>query len=101
MLTAMHAVEKVTKEAGQISILTCDQQLHRVVVNIVWADPEQWSQFFPSPRGMHILMSFIDCVGKLKGGSAVSMVIGKAFSGVEKKPLGGGEGGFFMSLCAL
>ena len=46
-------------------------------------------------------MSFIDCVGKLKGGSAVSMVIGKAFSGVEKKPLGGGEGGFFMSLCAL
>ena len=85
ILTAMHAVEKVTKKAGrEISILTCDRQLYRVVVNIMWADPKQWLQFFSHLRGMYIHMSFIGFVGNLMGGSGLSTLMGKAIAGVEK-----------------
>ena len=77
-LTAIHAVEKVTKEAGQeITILTYDQQLYRVVVNIVWT--ERWSQVFPSLGAMHMLLSFIGCVGKLMGGSGLSILLRKCY----------------------
>ena len=48
VLTAMHEVEKVSNEAGQtFSIFTCDQQLYRVCVDIVWANPSRWANFFP------------------------------------------------------
>ena len=79
ILTAMDAVEKTSKKAGQeITILTCDPQLYRVVVNILWADPERWSQFLIFLGGMHILMSFIGCVGKLMSCSGLSILMGKA-----------------------
>ena len=55
----------------------------------MWADPERWSQFFPCLREMHMLMSFTGYLGKLMGGSGFSMLLGKAFAGVEKILLGG------------
>ena len=89
MLTAIHAVEKVTKEARQeITILTCNQQPYRVFVNILLADPEPLSQFFPRLEGMHMLMSFFGCLGKLMGHSGLSMLMGKEFAGIEKILLG-------------
>ena len=36
-----------------------------------------------------MLMSFTGCVCKLMGGSRLSMLLGKAFAGVEKILLGG------------
>ena len=64
ILTVIHAVEKVTKEAEQeITINICVHQLDRIVVNVVWTDPKWWSKFFFRPRGMHMLMSFTGWVG--------------------------------------
>ena len=64
ILTVIHAVEKVTKEAEQeITINICVHQLDRIVVNVVWTDPKWWSKFFFRPQGMHMLMSFIGWVG--------------------------------------
>lgn len=41
ILTVIHAVEKVTKEAEQeITINICVHQLDRIVVNVVWTDPK-------------------------------------------------------------
>ena len=99
ILTAMHAVEKVTKEAEQeITMLMRNHQLYRVAVNIVWADPRQWPQFFSRLGGIYMLMSFIGCVDKLMGGSGLNMLMGKALAGVEKLLLGGK---FLMNLRAL
>jgi hypothetical protein len=68
MLTAMHAIEKISKDAGQEdALMTCDQQLFRVMVDIVWENPERWKRFHPRLGGMHWLMSFIGSVGKLMG----------------------------------
>ena len=50
----MHDVEKITNEAGQdISILTLDQQLYRVAIDIIWNDPQRWSKFVVRLGGMH------------------------------------------------
>ena len=46
MLTAMTDVELVTTNAGQeVSVFTCDQQLYRVTLDIIWANPERWQNF--------------------------------------------------------
>ena len=40
ILTAMYEVERITKEAGKtFTIFTCDQQLYRVCMDIIWASP--------------------------------------------------------------
>ena len=79
----------------EITILTCDWQLYKIVVKTVWADPESWSQFFQHLGRKDMLMSFIGSMGKLMSGSRLSMLIGKAFAGVEKMPT------FPVNLCTL
>ena len=79
-------------------MLMRNHQLYRVAVNIVWADPRQWPQFFSRLGGIYMLMSFIGCVDKLMGGSGLNMLMGKALAGVEKLLLGGK---FLMNLRAL
>ena len=70
ILTAMYEIERTSKDAGQeVAVFTCDQQLYRIVVDIVWANPGRWASFYPRLGGMHWLMSFIGSVGKLMGRS--------------------------------
>ena len=84
MLTAMRAVEKATNDACQDdTVMTCDQQLFRVMVDIIRSNPERWTKFHPRLGGMHWLMSFIGSVGKLVSGSGLDKLMGHAFTGVE------------------
>ena len=81
----MYEVERITKEAGQtFTIFTCDQQLYRVCMDIIWASPEHWSEFYPRIGGMHKLMSFVGCVGNLMKKSGLEEVMRTSFAGVEK-----------------
>ena len=85
----MYEVERITKEAGQtFTIFTCDQQLYRVCMDIIWASPERWSEFYPRIGGMHKLMSFVGCVGNLMKKSGLEEVMKTSFAGVEKMLLG-------------
>ena len=89
MLTAMIDVESKTNEAGQhVTVFTADQQLYRVALDIVWSDPARWVNFVPRLGGMHWLMSFVGCVGKLMAGSGLENVLGAAFAGVSKMLVG-------------
>ena len=73
------------EEAGQaITIFTADQQLYHVALDIIWSNPEKWSTFFVRLGGMHMLMSFIGCVGMLMTNSGLTALLKSAFSGVEK-----------------
>jgi len=48
MLTAMTEAQRLTKECGQdITVMTNDQQLYRVAVNVKWVYPEIFSEFIP------------------------------------------------------
>ena len=87
--TAMIDVETISKSAGQeYSIFTCDQQLYRVTMDIVWADPDRWKDFIPRLGGMHWVMSFVGCIGKLMSNSGLERVMGTAFAGANKMLLG-------------
>ena len=80
MLTAMTAAQRLTKACGQaITILTNDQQLYRVAVNVKWVYPDRFSEFIPGLGGMHMLMSFIGCVGVLMADTGLEDIM-KSFS---------------------
>ena len=89
ILTAMYDVEKATHQAGQsITVFTCDQQLFRVTLDIMWDDPDRWSDFIPRLGGMHWLMSFIGSIGQLMKNSGLDRLMKAAFGGVEKMLIG-------------
>ena len=48
ILTAMCDVESASERAGQqVTVFTCDQQLYRVTIDIIWDDPVRWKHFYP------------------------------------------------------
>jgi len=64
MLTAMFRAQELTLETGQkFTVLTCDQQLYRVAVQVLWAHPEKFSEMYLRLGGMHALMSFVGAIG--------------------------------------
>ncbi|MEM7297990.1 MAG: hypothetical protein AAF391_06960, partial [Bacteroidota bacterium] len=85
ILSAMIDVEEVSRNAGQeYSIFTCDQQLYRVTLDIIWTNPDRWKCFYPRLGGMHWLMSFVGCIGKLMENSGMEKILSAAFAGVPK-----------------
>ena len=89
MLTAMCDTEDASHQAGiQVTVFTCDQQLYRVIMDIIWEDPVRWKHFYTRIGGMHWLMSFVGAVGKLMKNSGLDLLMKTAFPGVEKMLLG-------------
>ena len=89
ILTAMIDVEAVTTSAGQeVSVFTCDQKLYRVTLEIIWEDPQRWKNFYPRLGGMHWVMSFSGCIGKLMANSGLENIMSYAFAGVPKMLIG-------------
>ena len=73
MLRAMMRVKELTAQTGQtFSILTCDQQLYRVAVQISWDQPETFKDMYFRLCGMHTLMSFVEAIGSLMTESGLS-----------------------------
>ena len=82
-------LEEATINAGQnVTLMTCDQQLFRVMVDIKWTDPERWKNLYPRLGGMHWLVSFIGSVGKLMKNSGLDMILKSSFAGVEQMLVG-------------
>ena len=85
MMTAMTKVQQLTSETGQtFSVMTCDQQLYRVAVQVSWAHPEKFQHMYLRLGGMHALMSFVGAIGSLLAESGLSDVLSDVFGGVAK-----------------
>ena len=85
IMTAMMEAQKLTKRTGQtFKIMTEDQQLYRVMINVLWAYPEMFTNFIPRLGGMHLLMSFVGSVGTLMAGSGLEEVLKSVFGGVSR-----------------
>ena len=85
MLTAMVEAQRLTNETGQsYTIFTADQQLYKVVVDITWVYPDAFSKFIPRLGGMHLLMSFVGCIGTFMSNSGLEDLLCAAFGGVSK-----------------
>ena len=85
MLTAMVRVQELTSQTGQtFSLLTCDQQLYRVAVNVSWDQPERFKDTYLRLGDMHALMTFAGAVGSLMAESGLSDIVSEVFGGVPK-----------------
>ena len=65
-------------------VLTADQQLYRVIVHVKWAYPKLFETLIPRLGGMHMLMSFVGCVGTLMADTGLKEVMESAFGVVTK-----------------
>ena len=84
ILTAMCNLEKISKDAGQsFSMLTCDQHLFRVILDVIWENPPRWVGFVWRLGGMHWIMIF-GSVGKLIKNSGLAQLMMSSFTGVER-----------------
>ena len=85
----MVEAQKLTNQFCQAAtVLTCDQQLYKVMVDVKWAYPEIFKNFIPRLGGMHMLMSFVGSVGKLMSNTGLEDVLSVAFAGVPKLLIG-------------
>ena len=89
MMAAMVKAQKLTKQCGQqFTVFTNDQQLNKVAVNVMWVYPEKFSFFVPRLGGMHMLISFVGCVGVLMAYSGLEDVLKSSFGSVSQMPAG-------------
>ena len=85
----MHMVTTATENSGQTyTIFTNDQQLFKITTQMTWWQPKLWKNFYPVLEGMHLLMSFIGCIGNLMGNTGLSNILKTSFGAVDKILLG-------------
>lgn len=80
MMTAMADAKRITEKCGQeYTVFTADQQLYRVMVNVLWVHPDIFPKFIPRLGGMHMLMRFVGCVGRYMTNSGLEVILKAAF----------------------
>ncbi len=85
IMGAMVKAKKLTEDLGQkYTILTADQQLYRVAVHVLWENQGKFTNFYLRLGGMHLLMSYVGCIGTLMADSGIVEVLSVAFGGVLK-----------------
>ena len=68
MLTATVKAQALTTETGQVyTMFIATEQLYRVMVNVLWVYPELFINFISCLGGIHLLMSFVGCIGSAYG----------------------------------
>ena len=70
--------------------LHSNQQLYKVAVDVSWVYPELFpkSWFIIRLGGMHLLMNFVGCIGKLMANTGLEEVLSCAFGSVKKMLIG-------------
>ena len=85
MLTAMEKVQELTNQTGQpFTVLTCDQQLYRIAVQVKWNESDRFRNMYLRLGGMHALMSFVGSIGTLMKESGLEDILSQVFGGVPK-----------------
>lgn len=83
LTTMMYAEKFLELHEMKYLHLVADMQLYQVAIKIKWSDPERWHKLILRPGGMHLLMSFIGCVGTLMKGSGLEDIVKAAYRGVN------------------
>ena len=84
VLTSITYIEEFMQSYGRTYIhLVADLQLYKVAIQLKWSDPMRWKHLIVRPRGMHTLMSFLDCIENLMKGTGLEELLGVAYKGVS------------------
>ena len=62
--------------------LSIDMQLYMVGQQVKWWEPDRFKDVILRPGAMHIMMSFLGCIGTLMKGSGLDALVGSAFGGL-------------------
>lgn len=85
IMSALLKAREVTEATGQeFVVFTADQQLYRIAVHVIWENQALFNNIYLRLGGMHMLMSYIGCIGTLMAGSGIVEVLSEAFAGVSK-----------------
>ena len=85
ILSAMVLAQELSNKAGQnFAVLTCDQQLYKIAVQVQWNEPGRFRNLTIRLGGMHMTMSFIGCIGFLMKGTGLEETMSCVFGGVKK-----------------
>ena len=85
MLTSITRVFEVTRDSNQgILVLTCDQQIYKIVVDITFHQPELLTGIVVIIGGMHFLVDFVGCVGTLMADSGLKDIMSTTFGSFDK-----------------
>ena len=68
--------------------VSADMQLYKVVMQIKRSYPDRWRHLIVRPGGMHVLMSFVGCIGNLMCSSGLEEILNAGFKGVANMLLG-------------
>jgi hypothetical protein len=83
ILTSLLYMKQSLSEMGMTCAnLSIDMQLYMVAQKIKWWAPEMFKDVILRPGAMHIIMSFLGCIGSLMKGSGLDTLVGAAFGGL-------------------
>ncbi len=83
VLTSLLYMKKSLAELGMTyANLSIDMQLYMVAQQIKWWEPARFNEVILRPGAMHIIMSFLGCIGMLMKGSGLDVLVGAAFGGL-------------------
>ncbi|KAJ8021891.1 hypothetical protein HOLleu_39220 [Holothuria leucospilota] len=76
MMTAMLKAQQISEDAGQsYTIFTLDQQLYRIALHVLWANETRFQNFYLRLGGMHLLMSYLGCIGTLMADTGIAEIL--------------------------
>ena len=85
VLTSITRGFEVTRASNQdVLVLTCDQAIYKIVVDITFHQPDLLTNIVAILGGMHFLMDFVSCIGTLMADSGLKEILMTSFGSVEK-----------------
>ena len=83
--SALIKARQVSEDLGQgFVVFIADQQLYKVALHLIWQEPDAFSNVYLRLGGMHLLMSYIGCVGTLMTETGIVEILSATFGGVIK-----------------
>lgn len=85
MMTVMVKAQQVSDSVGQeYVVFTADQQLYRIALHVIWENQAMFNNLYLRLGGMHLLMSYVGCIGTLMAESGIVDILSVPFGGVLK-----------------
>lgn len=70
-------------DMGMMKVHLCmDMQLYEDTNQVHWYHSVKFQNVIAHPGGMHIIQSFISCIGKLMKNSGLEVYVGAAYGGL-------------------
>ena len=83
ILTTLTYMQKSMVDMGMEKVHLCmDMQLYVVTKQVCWNQPRKFQNIVVHPGCMHIIQSFLGCIGTLMRGSALEFYVNAAFGGI-------------------